>query len=79
MADGFDLVNPSIVIADRGYEGVNVYSYLIQKGFKFLIRLKDVDSNGIASNYKVIGETFGIDFDKILARYVRSIVRIRKN
>lgn len=70
MADGFDLENPSIIIADRGYEGINVYAHLIEKGFKFLIRLKDVDSNGIASNYKDMGETFDIDFDKILARCV---------
>lgn len=70
MADNFELENPTIIITDRGYEGVNVYAHLINKGFKFLIRLKDVDSNGIASNYKDLGETFDIDFDKILARYV---------
>ena len=38
-----------ILIADRGYENYNIMSHAIEKGWKFLIRIKDVHSNGIAS------------------------------
>ena len=38
-----------ILIADRGYENYNIMSHAIEKGWQFLIRIKDVDSNGIAS------------------------------
>lgn len=38
-----------ILIADRGYENYNLMAHAINKGWKFLIRIKDVNSNGIAS------------------------------
>ena len=41
-----------IYLADRGYEGWNVFAHLIESEKKFVIRLKDDDSNGIISTYK---------------------------
>ena len=69
MADRAELEKRTIIILDRGYEGLNVYAHLIVNGFYFLIRLKDTDSNGITSSYKECGDTFDIDFEKIIRRH----------
>ena len=38
-----------ILVADRGYENYNIMAHADQKGWKYVIRVKDVNSNGIAS------------------------------
>ena len=38
-----------ILVADRGYENYNIMAHVINKGWKFVIRIKDINSNGIAS------------------------------
>lgn len=38
-----------ILIADRGYENYNIFAHAIEKGWGFVIRGKDINSNGIAS------------------------------
>lgn len=43
----------AILIADRGYENYNVMAHAINKGWKFVIRIKDIGSNGIASGLKL--------------------------
>ena len=45
-------VNTSI-IADRGYESYNVFAHIQEKGWKFLIRVKDRSSNGIANGLEL--------------------------
>ena len=58
-----------ILIADRGYENYNIMSHAIEKGWKFLIRIKDVDSNGIASGLELPPKTvFDMDINLILTR-----------
>ena len=69
MAGRAEPEKPTIVILDRGYEALNVYAHLLKNGFYFLIRLKDTDSNGITSGYRDCGDTFDIDFDRIVRRY----------
>lgn len=39
----------AILIADRGYESYNLMAHAKEKGWKFLIRIKDASKNGIAS------------------------------
>jgi hypothetical protein len=39
-------------MADRGYEGYNLFAHLLKSDQKFIIRLKDDDSNGIISTYE---------------------------
>ena len=39
-------IQNAIVIADRGYEAFNTIAHCIVKGWKFLIRVKDGDTNG---------------------------------
>lgn len=42
-----------ILVADRGYENYNIMAHALNKGWKFAIRIKDVNSNGIASGLKL--------------------------
>lgn len=49
MVDSDDLSTPTIYIADRGYESYNNIAHIMEKGQKFLIRVKDVDRFGIVS------------------------------
>ena len=54
--------NKAILIADRGYENYNVIAHAINKGWKFVIRIKDRNSNGIASGLNLPKtENFDID------------------
>lgn len=60
---------PAIIMADRGYEGYNVFAHLIQSGQKFIIRLKDDGSNGILSTYDFPYDSNGVfdcDIETIL-------------
>lgn len=41
-----------ILIADRGYESYNLFAHAQKKGWKFLIRAKDIHSNGILSGLR---------------------------
>lgn len=58
-----------ILIADRGYENYNIMAHAINKGWKFLIRIKDVNSNGIASGLHLSNkDIFDTDINLILTR-----------
>ena len=39
----------ALIIADRGYESYNLMAHIQEKGWKYLIRIKDTRSSGIAS------------------------------
>ncbi len=39
-------ISKAIVIADRGYENYNLMAHIKEKGWKFLIRIKDIHSTG---------------------------------
>ena len=62
MVDRDDATVPTIYIADRGYESYNVMAHIIEKGQKFVIRVKDIGGNGIASRLKLHCEG-AIDMD----------------
>ena len=49
MVDRSSIAN-SLVIADRGYESYNLMAHIQEKGWKYLIRIKDIHSSGIASS-----------------------------
>ena len=49
MVDRDDLSVPTIYIADRGYESYNNIAHVMEKGQKFLIRVKDLNRFGIVS------------------------------
>lgn len=58
-----------ILIADRGYENYNIIAHAINKGWNFVIRIKDIGSNGIASGLKLpSNNSFDTDIDITLTR-----------
>lgn len=68
MVDRYHASAPAIFIADRGYESFNVFAHLIQKGQKFVIRMKDISSNGILSNYDLPNHEFDEYIETVLTR-----------
>jgi hypothetical protein len=59
----------AILIADRGYENYNVMAHAIDKGWKFVIRIKDIRSNGIASGLRLPKtDTFDTDISVTFTR-----------
>lgn len=57
-------VENAILIADRNYENYNIMAHAINKEWKFVIRAKDVNSNGIASGLNL--PEYG-EFDRDIA------------
>ena len=58
-----------ILVADRGYENYNIFAHAIEKGWKFAIRVKDINSNGIASGLNLPpNDEFDIDITQIFSR-----------
>jgi hypothetical protein len=69
MVDRSNIHGRVIVIADRGYESYNNFAHIEKKGWSYLIRVKDLGSNGILSglNMPTCGE-FDIRVKRILTR-----------
>lgn len=53
MVDRSPIKGKTIVIADRGYESYNNFAHLERKGWNYVIRVKDLDSNGILSGLRL--------------------------
>ena len=49
MVDRSPIKGKTIVTADRGYESYNNFAHVERKGWNYVIRVKDLDSNGILS------------------------------
>jgi len=63
------LKNPSeaIILADRGYEGYKDIAHMIESNVNFLIRGKDLDSNGFLHTLNLPNDgELDVDVDKIL-------------
>lgn len=70
MVDQFNFSKPTIILADRGYESFNVFEHIKKSGQRFLIRVKDTQSN---SFLKAIGLPSEETFDtKIKLHLTRS-------
>ena len=52
MIDRYPGHSKTLFIADRGYENYNIFAHVQEKGMFYLIRAKDVTSNGIVSALK---------------------------
>lgn len=50
MVNQSRLTSPTILIADRGYEGYNTFAHLERKGWNYVIRVKDIKSKSIVSS-----------------------------
>lgn len=58
----------AIFIADRGYESFNTFAHVIQSGQQFLIRMKDINSNGILGAYDLPDDEFDSFIQTTLTR-----------
>lgn len=69
MVDRSDIQEPTIVIADRGYESYNVFEHIKNKGWKYVIRVKDSRCKGIISGISLPDqEAFDIEYSTLLTR-----------
>ena len=59
----------TIFIADRGYENYNLFANIEQRDLYYLVRIKDVDSNGILKRYQLPNnKEFNIHIYQILTK-----------
>ena len=58
----------TILMADRAYESFNTFAHLIWKGIYFVIRMKDINSNGILSAYDLPDSEFDTHIRTTLTR-----------
>jgi len=76
MVDRSDITEKVIVIADRGYESYNVFAHIEQKGWNYIIRVKDKDSTGILSAMNLPDEdTFDVKKHSVLTRKQTNAVK----
>lgn len=69
MVDKSHISGDVIIIADRGYESYNTFAHIQEKGWKYVIRVKDKDSKGMASSLKLPSyEVFDKKIDLKLTR-----------
>lgn len=65
MVDRSAIKGNVIVIADRSYEYYNSFAHIENKGWKYVIRAKDLASNGILSGLSL---PFDSEFDLMIQR-----------
>ncbi len=58
----------AVFIADRGYESFNTFAHVMQAGQKFIIRMKDISSNGILGAYDLPDDEFDTYIETTLTR-----------
>ena len=69
MVDRSHITEKAIIIADRYYESYNIFAHIGRKGWNYLIRLKDVDSNGILSGLSLPSDgEFDVCVQRIITR-----------
>lgn len=68
MVDRYSDPVPSILMADCGYESFNTFAHLTRKNMKFVIRMKDIHSNGILSAYDLPDDEFDTHIKTTLTR-----------
>ena len=70
MVDRLDVNEKAIIIADRGYENYNAFAHIEQKGLKYIIRVRDKESRGIAASLKALPHSDIFD-EKIALKLTR--------
>jgi len=69
MVDRCAITEKTIVIADRGYESYNTFTHIARKGWNYVMRVKDKNSNGIASGIPLPdAESFDKEYYLLLTR-----------
>lgn len=68
----------TILLADRGYESYNIFAHAQEKGWKYLIRVKDIGSRGILTNLP-FPDTEEFDFNHSLILTKKQTKEIKAN
>lgn len=80
MVDRSHITGPVIVIADRGYESYNNLAHIERKGYNYLIRIKDMGSNGILSGIQVPPTPeFDVSVQRMLTRKQTNPVKAQRD
>ena len=74
-------IEKALIIADRGYESYNLMAHVQEKGWKYLIRVKDIHSSGIASGLDLPkSDVFDISIDlNLTTRQTKEVKLLCKN
>lgn len=77
MVDRSGIREKTIVIADRGYESYNVFTHIEKKDWNYVIRVKDISSNGITSGLSLPNQdTFDIEYNILLTRQQTKEIKV---
>ena len=69
MAARSPISGKTILLADRGYESWNNFASIAQKGWSYLVRAKDISSNGILAKLELpAAKAFDADIEITLTR-----------
>lgn len=80
MIDRSKVEGNTIVMADRGYESYNIFAHAERKNWNYLIRVKDKNSNGIVSGFKIPKQgEFDVTLNTILTRKQTKQVKENKD
>ena len=79
MVDRSDIVK-ALIIADRGYESYNLMAHIQEKGWKYLIRIKDIHSTGIAAKLELpdsdeFDKEFHLNFTKCRTKEAMELLK----
>lgn len=69
---------PTLSTLDRGYEGYNTIAHFSERRMKFVMRVKDIHSNGILSGYNLPDGEFDLTIQTILTRKQTNHVKENK-
>ncbi len=76
MVERSRIEEKTIIIADRGYESYNAFEHIAKKGWNYVIRVKDINSNGITSGLILPKQdSFDIDYDFLLTRRQTNFIK----
>jgi len=74
-----NISSKAIVIADRGYEGYNVFAHLEEANQKYVVRVKDIKSNGILSGLTFSDDVFDETITVNISNFQRKALRVLPN
>lgn len=70
LVDALSEQYPVIIMADRGYESYNLFAHIEERLFDYVIRIKDIESNGMLSGMDLPDtETFDVTKRIVITRH----------
>ena len=80
LVDGLSEQHPVIIMADRGYENYNLFAHVEERVFDYVIRIKDVGSNGMLSGMDLPDtDTFDITKRIVITRHSTGPAAVNPN